>query len=107
VRFEPVTFTPVRPTDGKFDGVEVHGVRLVASTSDYDAPLAGVAMLVEARRASGDRWSWTAAHIDRLAGTDALRLGIDRGLTVPELVAEWAGERAAFEALRAPYLIYR
>jgi uncharacterized protein YbbC (DUF1343 family) len=106
VRFEPVTFTPTRPTDGKFDGVEVHGVRLVASTSDYDAPLAGVAMLVEARRASGNRWAWTAAHIDRLAGTDALRLGIDRGLTVPELVAGWVGEREAFEALRAPYLIY-
>jgi uncharacterized protein YbbC (DUF1343 family) len=64
-------------------------------------------MLVEARRASGERWSWTAAHIDRLAGTDGLRLGIDRGLTVPELVAGWEGARAAFEALRAPYLIYR
>jgi uncharacterized protein YbbC (DUF1343 family) len=106
VRFEAVTFTPLRPTDGKYDGVEVHGVRLVASTSDYDAPRAAVAMLVEARRASGDRWAWVAAHVDRLAGTDALRLGIDQGLSVPEIVAEWDEARAAFEALRAPYLIY-
>jgi uncharacterized protein YbbC (DUF1343 family) len=106
VRFEAATFTPVRPTDGKFDGVEVHGVRLVASATDYDAPRAAVAMLVEARRASGDRWSWTTAHIDRLAWTDALRLGIDQGLSVSELVAGWEGARAAFEAMRAPYLIY-
>jgi uncharacterized protein YbbC (DUF1343 family) len=107
VRFEAATFTPVRPTDGKFDGVEVHGVRLVASSSDYDAPRAAVAMLIEARRASGDRWSWVTAHVDRLAGTDALRLGIERELSATEIVAEWDEARAAFEARRAPYLIYR
>jgi uncharacterized protein YbbC (DUF1343 family) len=106
VRFEAVTFTPTRPSDGKFDGVEVHGVRLVTSTSDYDAPRAAVAMLVEARRASGDRWSWAVSHFDRLAGSDALRLGLDRGLAVPELVEGWDEARAAFEARRAPYLIY-
>jgi uncharacterized protein YbbC (DUF1343 family) len=107
VRFEPVTFVPTRPGDGKFDGVEVHGVRLIGETSDYDAPSAAVAMLVEMRRASGDRWSWAVSHFDRLAGTDALRLGIDRGLALPELVAGWDEERAGFEALRAPHLIYR
>jgi len=31
VRFEPVRFTPNAPSDGKFDGVEVEGVRLVAT----------------------------------------------------------------------------
>lgn len=107
VRFEPATFTPVRPTDGKFDGVEVHGVRMVATGSDYDAPRAAVAMLVEARRASGDRWSWNVAHIDRLAGTDALRLGIDAGLDASTLTSSWDAQSRAFETLRAPYLIYR
>src|SRR5690606_2557310 len=29
VRFEPATFTPRGAGDGKFDGVEVHGVRVV------------------------------------------------------------------------------
>jgi uncharacterized protein YbbC (DUF1343 family) len=107
VRFEATTFVPARPSDGKFDGVEVHGVRLVASTSDYDAPRAAVAMLVETKRASGDRWSWATSHFDRLAGTDALRLGLDRGLELPALLEGWDDARAAFEALRAPYLIYR
>ncbi len=106
VRFEAVTFTPVRPTDGKFDGVEVQGVRLEGATSTYDATRAAVAMLVEARRASGQDWSWNVTHIDRLAGTDALRLGIDEGLDAAALTAGWDEAQSVFEAFRAPYLIY-
>jgi uncharacterized protein YbbC (DUF1343 family) len=107
VRFEPATFTPARPSDGKFDGVEVRGVRLVASTSDYDAPRAGVAMLVEARRASGAEWSWNDAHFDRLAGTDALRLGLEGGMDAAALTTAWDEAASGFEARRAPYLLYR
>ncbi len=107
VRFEAATFTPTRPSDGKFDGIEVRGVRLVAASTDYDAPRAAVAMLVEAHRASGDAWSWNVAHIDRLAGTAALRLGIDAGQDVGALTAGWSDAIRDFERLRAPYLIYR
>ena len=107
VRFEAVTFTPMQPTDGKFDGVEVRGVRLVGTSSEYDAPRAAVAMLVEARRASGQNWTWNVAHIDRLAGTDALRLGIDAGSDAAALTAGWDEALRAFGTLRAPYLIYR
>ncbi len=107
VRFEAVTFTPTGATDGKFDRVEVHGVRLVAESTDYDAPRAAVAMLVEARRASGDRWAWNVAHFDRLAGTDALRLGIEAGLDLAALTAGWDEAIRAFERLREPYLVYR
>lgn len=106
VRFEAATFTPVEPSDGKFEGVEVHGVRLVEMTSDFDAPRVAVAMLVEARRASGAEWTWNVAHIDRLAGTDELRLGIDAGLEPARLTAAWDAQLQAFEQLRAPYLIY-
>lgn len=106
VHFEAVRFTPVNATDGKFEGVEVNGVRLVAASERYDAPRAAVAMLVEARRMSGDEWSWATAHFDRLAGTDALRLGIEAGSTLAELTAQWDDEVARFLPLRAPYLIY-
>lgn len=106
VRFEAATFTPRSPSDGKFAETEVHGVLLVPESTDYDAPRAAAAMLVETYRASDDRWSWNAAHFDRLAGTDALRRGIVAGESVDELTAGWPAQRAAFEALRAPYLIY-
>lgn len=107
VRFEPVTFTPASPGDGKFDGVEVHGVRVVPEDPAFDAPRIGVAMVLEAYRLSGDRWSWNVAHFDRLAGTDALRRGMEDGLSLDELTATWEGQLRAFEAMRDPYLIYR
>ena len=107
VRFEAATFTPRGAGDGKFDGVEVHGVRVVAEDPTFDAPRVGVAMVLEAYRMSGDAWSWNVAHFDRLAGTDALRLGIEAGASVDALTEGWAAELEAFRAVRAPYLIYR
>lgn len=106
VRFEAVRFTPRDPTDGKFEGVEVSGVRFVAAGADYDPTRAAVAALVEARRMAGDRWEWRADHFDLLAGTDALRQGIEEGLDPAELTRDWEGEREAFRELRAPYLLY-
>jgi uncharacterized protein YbbC (DUF1343 family) len=107
VRFEPVRFTPVDPSDGKFGGQEVAGVRFVATDpTTYDPTVAAVATLVEARRLAGDRWEWREEHFDRLAGTDALRLGIDAGDDVAVLTAGWASQLAAFRELRRAYLLY-
>ena len=107
VRFEAATFTPTTPGDGKFDGQEISGVELVVESTAYDAPAAAVAMLVETYRMSGDRWEWRIAHFDRLAGTDALRIGIEAGDDLAALTASWSGALERFEELRAPYLIYR
>ena len=106
VRFEPATFTPSAPGDGKFPDEEVFGVQLVPETSTYDASRAAVAMLIETYAASGDRWSWRESHFDRLAGTDALRLGIDGDLGIEALTSDWSDRLADFESLRAPYLLY-
>lgn len=106
VGFEAVTFTPETPGDGKFDGEAVHGVQLVAESSAYDASRVAVAMLVEARRASGDNWFWRESHFDRLAGTDALRTGIEDGMSEDDLTDKWTQDLMAFEVTRGPYLIY-
>ncbi len=106
VRFEAVTFTPDAPGDGKFGGEAVNGVRVLGESSAYDAPRVAVAMLVESRLASEDQWFWRESHFDRLAGTDALRTGIEADMTVDELTRGWAAALEAFEATRAPYLIY-
>jgi uncharacterized protein YbbC (DUF1343 family) len=106
VRFEPVTFVPEAPGDGKFGGEEVHGVRFVSAGPDYDPTRAAVAVVIETRRQSGDRWEWRVSHFDRLAGTDAVRIGIEAGTGLDALTADWPQQLAAFDALRAPYLIY-
>ena len=106
VRFEAVDFTPTDAGDGKFEGQQVQGVRLVQETTNYDAPKAAVAMLLEAYGMSGDNWSWSEDHFDRLAGTDLLRLGIEAGQDFAALTAAWDEGVRAFEQLRRPYLIY-
>jgi len=105
VRFEATRFTPQEPSDGKYDGAEIPAVRVVGSTSGYDAPRLAVAMLVEIRRAHSADWAWLGTF-DRLAGTDALRLGIDAGLGADSLTASWDADLAGFAALRRPYLLY-
>lgn len=104
--FEAVRFTPTRAGDGKFEGLEVEGVRLVAEADTYDATKAAVAMLVEMHRMSGDDWTWNVAHFDRLAGTNELRLGIEDGQGIDDLTRGWAEDLASFERLRQPYLLY-
>ena len=107
VRFEATTFTPRNAGDRKFEGQEVSGVLLIPESTDYDAPKAAVAMLLETYSMSGDNWLWAEAHFDRLAGTDSLRLGIEAGADFAELTSAWDSETQAFEQLRAPFLIYR
>jgi uncharacterized protein YbbC (DUF1343 family) len=106
VRFEAVRFTPHAPGDGKFDGEELGGVRFHADGPGYDPVRAALAVLLEAREMAGDRWSWREAHFDRLAGTDAVRLGIEAGLGLDEIQAGWAVQREAFRSAVAPYLLY-
>lgn len=108
VRFEATRFTPESPSDGKFGGEELGGVRFVATDPDvYDPTVAAVAALIEARWLSGERWSWRADHFDLLAGTDALRLGIEAGEEVGTLTAGWADQVEAFRRLREKVLLYR
>ena len=106
VRFEAVRFTPSAPSDGKFDAMEVEGVRLVATSPEYDPTHAAVGLLVEARRMSGPRWGWLQAHFDRLAGTDDLRQAIDAGTGLDEIRNGWQDQLEAFRDVRERYLIY-
>jgi uncharacterized protein YbbC (DUF1343 family) len=106
VRFEPIRFVPDAPSDGKFDGVEVEGVRLVATSAEYDPTHAALALLVETRRMSGTQWGWLQSHFDRLAGTDLLRLAIDAGAGADEIRSGWFEELDAFRRVREQYLIY-
>ncbi len=47
------------------------------------------------------------SSIDRLSGTDQVRLGIDKGLPADEIVASWAASLKSFDAARRKHLLYR
>ena len=111
VRFEAATFTPVAPSDGKFSGTEVRGVRFVATERNlYDPTRAATAALIEARRLARalpeDPWEWNGTHFDRLAGTDRVRQLVDQGEPLDSLVAVWDAQLRAFGTLRRPSLLY-
>ena len=106
-RFAPMRFTPENPGDGKFGGVEVGGVRLEADGPAYDPTLAALALLVETRAMSGERWDWRVGHFDRLAGTDALRNALDAGVSYGELAGGWGDGLDEYRARREGYLLYR
>lgn len=106
VRFEAARFAPRDPGDGKFGDQEAEGVRLLATSPGYDPTLAALALLRETRKASGSRWEWRVAHFDRLAGTDALRMGLEEGATLEELRRGWEEDLARFRQQRQAYLLY-
>lgn len=108
VEFEPVTFVPERPGDGKFGGEVVRGVRLVTVDRDsYDPTVTAVALLIEIQRLHPDRLTWGASHFDRLAGTDRIRKQVVAGATLAEITGGWGAEVEEFREVRAKYLLYR
>jgi len=107
VRFEATTFTSRTPGDAKYDGVQVNGLRFVATDrAVYDPTRAAVAVLVEIRKLHGDSLRFTNSHFDRLAGTNHVREMIVAGETVERITATWPAQRANFETARRRYLLY-
>jgi uncharacterized protein YbbC (DUF1343 family) len=107
VRLVPETFTPIGADDGKFDGQSVQGIRLeVTDRKTYDPTKTAVVLLREIQRSAGADWVWRPAAFDRLAGTDQLRIAVDSGATVDEIVQGWERARQRFQKVRNKYLLY-
>lgn len=113
VRFRPLVFTP---TFQKHAGRACGGVQLHVTDADAFRPyLTGVAFLRAARSLWPEDFSWrTRAYefvdrvpaIDLLAGSPALREGIDRGDSLGELAATWTGAEERFRQERGRWLLY-
>ncbi len=108
-RFTPAAIAGVSPTP-LFEGITLDGIALSANDWQEVEPVAfGVALLVAFRDQSTAPPTIVTdpASFDRVAGTDALRLALERGETVEEILRAMAPSVDAFEALRRPYLRYR
>jgi uncharacterized protein YbbC (DUF1343 family) len=89
IRVEPITM-PVEPAGRKFPGQTIPALRLV--------------IIDAARRQHPRDFKWTGT-IDRLTGSDQVRLAIEGG-RLPQLLEEWDREAAQFREDRKPYLLY-
>jgi uncharacterized protein YbbC (DUF1343 family) len=99
------------PSISKHAGKSCGGVQLhVGNRADFEAIRTAIAMIVTARDVYPDDFAWreTAAPywIDRLSGDENVRLAIDSGADVDEVVAVWRRDLAAFRRLRERHLLY-
>ena len=106
VRFEAVTFTPVKPGDNKYGDQVVNGVRFVTTNrTTYDPTRVAVAALVEIRKLHATEFKWTATF-PRLYGIRGAREKIEAGASYADLIGGWDEQLRAFEARRQAYLLY-
>ena len=109
VRFRPVFF---RPAFGKYAGQTCRGVQLHTCPGAPFSPVrVGFSVLAAIRRACPEDFLWRTSqkgihNFDKLAGTDRIRLAIDDGATIDDLLFDWGQQRADFEDTRQKYLHY-
>ena len=114
VRFTAAGFTPEgipgMATTPRFSGIALSGVRVEVVDAAVFRPVAtGIHVLAAFYRAAPEREQsdfLQQAWLDKLAGTHRLVEMLEAGAPVDSIVGAWGAEVAAFEARRAPYLLY-
>ena len=105
IRFEPITMA-VEPTAAKYKGLTIPGILFVITDRNRYRPVRTALTLIdEIRRRHAADFKWTAS-IDRLAGTDRVRLAIEAG-TLPALLDEWDRLAGEFRRDVSGLLLYR
>jgi uncharacterized protein YbbC (DUF1343 family) len=104
--FRPVHFIP---TASKWSGERCGGVQVyVTDPLRFRPVLTGVAVLCALHQLWPAEFSWRASEsgfaVDRLAGTDHLRLAIDGGEQPAAIAAAWSEDEAAFMETCAAHL---
>ena len=95
----------VAPTAAKFKGQTIPGIHFVITDQEAYRPVRTSLILIDEIRKQHPRdFAWTTT-IDRLTGSDKVRLAIEGG-TLPALLDEWDREAAEFRESRKPYLLY-
>ena len=104
IRFEAVRLT-VEDSARKFPGETFPGIRYVITDRQTYRPVRTSLLLIDAiYKRHREQFAWSGS-LDRLAGTDRVRLAIEAGELAP-LLDEWDREAAAFVEARAPMLLY-
>ena len=113
VRFRPAVFTPgfQKHANSACGGVQLH----VTNAEQFRSYRTGVAFLKAVHDLDPERFQWrTKAYefvdkipaIDLLAGTAALRTGIETGASLDDLAQRWPRDEGAFAEEVAEYRLY-
>lgn len=103
VRFRPIVFMPSASTHA---GSECQGVQLHVLDRDALRPVTVTLNLISiVRRMAGDAWAWNP-HFDRLAGGSGVRLALEEGKSVADIIAGWTNSISRFVHQREKYLLY-
>jgi uncharacterized protein YbbC (DUF1343 family) len=104
IRFEAISLDVERGA-AKYPGQTIPAVRFVITDRDAYRPVRTSLLLIDAiRRHHPKDFAW-GASINRLTGSDKVRLAIDGGM-LPALLEQWDREAAAFRERRKPFLLY-
>jgi uncharacterized protein YbbC (DUF1343 family) len=104
IRFEAITMAVERAA-AKFPGQTIPAIRFAVTDREAYRPVRTSLLLIdEIRRQHLKAFAW-GPSIDRLTGSDKVRLAIDGG-TLPALLEQWDLEAAAFRERRRTFLLY-
>ncbi len=104
IQFEAITM-PVAATAAKFKGLTIPAIRFVITDRQTYRPVRTSLLLIdEIRRQHPNDFAWRPS-IDRLTGSDKVRLAVEAG-TLSSLLDEWDREAAEFAESRKPFLLY-
>jgi uncharacterized protein YbbC (DUF1343 family) len=104
IRFEPITMV-VAKTAARFRGETIPAIRFrITDRLAYRPVRTALLLIDEIRRQHPREFAWSKT-IDRLTGSDKVRLGIEAG-RLPDVLEEWDREAAAFRESRKPFLLY-
>jgi uncharacterized protein YbbC (DUF1343 family) len=107
VAISQVEFTPQAPSDGKYNGVVLHGVRLrVTDRARYDPTRVAVTLLVALAAQNPDSFQFRGAWFDRLAAGPELRRALVDGRSARQIWSSWSESLARFRRTRSKYLLY-
>jgi uncharacterized protein YbbC (DUF1343 family) len=102
-----VTFTPVEPTDAKYGGVPLPGLRLrVTDRARYDPTRAALALIAALRAVHPDSFRFRAERFDLLTGDPDVRVSLQQGRDLAAVWSAWGGALRRFKDRRAKYLLY-
>jgi uncharacterized protein YbbC (DUF1343 family) len=107
VEVTTTVFTPRAPTDRKYDGVELRGLRFrVVDRERYDPTHLAVALLVAIRASHPRDLKFNERGFDGLAAGPGLRVAIESGSSASQIWAMWDEDLRRFQSVRAKYLLY-